>query len=161
MPRRKQRGNAQAIAAKWVAGMQGAGQAYLQGCQNPRRDPIAAATTAEAGQRYLQGTARAEQSGYRARQLQAVGTQGWLAGVRGKGVNNLGVGAALKQQKFLQFVQGWEGVWDAQRAAADAIQGPKSLGTAVQKVQAALEIAMNQGKRGMAAGGGQLMPRIP
>lgn len=139
-------------AAAWQQGMQGAGQAYIQGCQNPKQDPIAAASTPQASANYIAGINRSEAAGLRVAGLQKAGTQGWLAGVTGKGAAALASAGQRKLNQYTQAMQSLAPVHDQMRQAAAGVQGPKGPGTAIAKVTAALQVLMAAGRRNRGGG---------
>jgi len=144
--------DAATIVSNWQKGMGAAGPAYTAGTANPKQNPMAAAATPQAIAAYAAGTARAASSGYLAKQLAATPLSKYTQGCATKGAANLRVGAQNGLPAYTAAMNRWAGIYQQASQAAAAVQGTKGdLGTAMAKVQAALTILINNGKRAQSA----------
>ena len=143
---------AEQIVASWQKGMAAAGPAYTAGTANPRVNPMAAAAAPNAIAAYAAGTARAANTGFLAARLNATPLSKYVNGCATKGAANLRIGAQNGMAAYQAAMSRWAGIYQQASAAAKAIVGPKGdLGTAVSKVQAALQVLISNGKRAQAA----------
>lgn len=85
-----------AVAAKWVASMQGAGQAIKDGVQAVTTAPGQAA--ARQVNAYVQGVANSQQKW--ARNVASVSLSDWQDSMINKGASRVGTGAAAAQTKM-------------------------------------------------------------
>lgn len=131
-----------AMTQAWVKGLSGAAQKYTEGINKVTESPMAKAATPEAMQRYVDGVQRSVSSGKRVQALQAAPLATWKQNATGEGASRLAGGARKGQAKYAAAAQKWAPILAQASAAAAAVQGPKSLSTAMAKVQANLGVIM-------------------
>lgn len=139
---------AQASSA-YVNGMAGAGAKYSAGIDRVQVSPTQLAASDQAMQKYVAGVQASVSSGRRAAALGKVSLDQWKSAAKQKGAARIGTVSDLQKQRQSAAAQAWQGIWQQQSDAAAAVGGGKDIGTAMAKVQAALQIAMaNKGKTG-------------
>lgn len=92
-----------AVADKWVSRMGASSTAYKDGIERVSENPMEKA--AAAGQAYIEGCQRAEQSGKRAASLRRVTLQDWKTAAITKGASRIASGAAAAKSKMQNFLQ--------------------------------------------------------
>jgi hypothetical protein len=127
-------------AQKWLSGMQGASTAYIAGTSAPKRNPMQAA--AANLQLYLTKTQQAVSSGHMAARLNATPLQSYTDGCAKKGAPRLASGAQASLPKMQSFFTRWAPIFQQASDAAAAIPRDGTMGTALAKVQAALQVMM-------------------
>lgn len=108
------------VVSKWSQNAAGAQTAWTDGITGTTVDPTALAVANSAGA--LSGYTAAIQSGFWARQLQAVGKQGWQSASLAK-AGNYGTGIAAGAPKFERAMQTWLPIIQQTGTAAKAMPG--------------------------------------
>lgn len=134
--------DASQMAEAWKKGMAGAGGKYVAGINKVTESPMAKAATPEATQKYLDGVQRSVTSGKRVAALNASPLSTWKQNATTFGASNLSQGAQKGGPKYMAQAQKWAPILAQASQAAAAITGPKSHGTAMQKVAANLQVIM-------------------
>lgn len=134
--------DASQMTAAWVQGMGQASAKYTAGINKVTESPMAKAATAEATARYLDGVQRSVSSGKRERSLMNSPLSTWKQNATSIGAARLMDGARKGQPKYNAAAQKWAPVLANASQAAAAVTGPKSMATAMAKVQANLSVIM-------------------
>lgn len=134
--------SAQQMAQNWGNAMSNPQTAtkYKQGIAATTVNPMQLAAAAQ--QLYLNNVTQAVQSGRYAAKLNAVPQALWSNNAQQFGAANLANGAKKGQPKVDAFFQRWAPIFQQSSAAARAIQKDGTLATAMQKVQANLQVLM-------------------
>lgn len=122
-------------------GMSGAGQAYKDGISRYNGNPMAAAATPEAMQRYAQGVADSIASGRRAAALQSADAGAWKQNAMTFGPAALATGAKKAEGKQRRKMNGAPALWQAQRDAVQSMPQGSDVGSATARVARAMEMA--------------------
>lgn len=126
----------------WLQRSQASQQAFVDGVQNTTSDPVASAIRAQGA--LLANFSQAVTSGRWARNLAAVGKQGWQSATTAK-AGNYSVGIAAGQQKYEQAMSTW--LPRIQQAAASARAMPSGSIAASNARSAAFATALYNAKR--------------
>ncbi len=110
----------QQTVQRWTAGATGAQQAFVDGVNNTDVDPTARAIANQAGA--LAGYSDAINSGRWARNLQAVGKQGWQTATVAK-AGNYATGITAGTPKYQAAMGVWLPIIDSVAAAAKNMPG--------------------------------------
>lgn len=131
-------------AANWNTGMTGGAAAtkYKAGIAAYTGNPMAAAATADAMQRYQDGVSRSITSGRRAAALNAADPNLWRNNATTIGATRLAQGASKGLPKYQAAANKLAGVWQQQRQAVDGM-AKGGLANAQARANRALEIMMN------------------
>lgn len=136
--------SAQSVSQKFVERAGAASGDYLKGAKDTTKDPIALAVAAIP--RLKIALLKAIDSGRMARNMQAAGKSGWLAGIIKKGEERFGSGVAASAAKYATN----SGKFDSARGAADSMPtGDKGSATNLAKVGAVVN-ALRAAKVGAA-----------
>lgn len=128
------------IAKRWQQQMAQAGQNWLAGINNLAESPTQLAATPEAMANYVAGCAESIQNGRRMAGLQRIDITTYKNMCQKK-VANLATGANAAANKMPQIFMQLIPVWQAQRAAAAAVGGPRGTNS-VAKFTAAFNAQM-------------------
>jgi len=141
----KQVKDAAQINKNWVAAMNAptTQTKYKDGINRYNGNPMAAAATPEAMQRYTDHVAKSVTSGKRAASLNAADPAMWKQNSLNVGAIGLGTGANKKSAKQLKVAQRWQPIYQAASNAAAAV--PNDGGINAGKWQAAVQV-MQQAK---------------
>jgi hypothetical protein len=140
---------AEMAATNWAAGMGSASAVtkYKQKIQAVSESPMAKAASPAAQQKYLNRTQLAVSSGRMAQRLNAVSLSAWQSQAINIGAMNLANGARKGQAKYSAAAQKLQSLWQQQHSAAQAIPHDGSLGSAMARVQAVVQLAMQYAGR--------------
>lgn len=115
---------------------------YKAGIQATTVNPMQKAASPEAQQLYLMKTQQAVQSGKMANRLNATPMTTWQNNAANIGSTQLSVGAQKGQAKVVAHFQKWQPIYQQASQAAAAIPKDGTVGTAMAKVQAAMQVMM-------------------
>jgi hypothetical protein len=131
------------LANSWVSGMQNAGQRYKDGISNVTESPMAKAAQPDAMNRYLSGVQNSVSSGKRAAALQSADFNQWKQNALNVGAGRLGTGAQKAKSRFQNQMNKWAPVYQQASQAAQAIPHDGSMGSALARVQASMQVMMS------------------
>jgi hypothetical protein len=136
---------AQQMSDNWTAAMQNPQTAtkYKQGIQATTVNPMALAATPQAEQLYLTKVQQSVASGKRSQKLMSVNPQTWKDNASNIGATQLTVGAQRGKAKVNAHFQKWAAVYQQASDAAKAIPKDGSMGSAMARVQAAIQVMMS------------------
>jgi hypothetical protein len=137
--------NAQQMADNWSQAMMSPTTAnkYKQGIQSTTVNPMALAASPQAEQLYLTRVQQAVTSGKRSQKLMSVNPQTWKDNAVNIGSTQLTVGANKAKPKVAAHFQKWAPVYQQAHDAAMAIPKDGSIGSAMARVQAAIQVMMS------------------
>lgn len=138
------------MSDSWTKGMQApqTRQNYIDGINNTTVNPMAAAATPEAMNLYLTKVQQSVSSGKRQRKLMAANPATWKTNATTVGANSLTTGATKAKTKVDAHFQKWQPIYQQAAAAAAAIPHDGSMGSALQRVQAAMQVMMQASQNG-------------
>ena len=132
---------AQQAAQAWLTAMSSGTTSnnYKTGVQGVNESPMAAAATADATQRYLNGVQQSVASGKRQQALLAVSLQTWKDNAANKGAARLATGAAAASSKVQAFFTKWMPIF---QQVSDQIKTMPKGGLANAQARSAMAIQM-------------------
>jgi hypothetical protein len=137
------------MAKNWTNGMQApqTRQKYTDGINRTTVNPMQLAATPEATQLYLNNVQASVTSGKRQAKLNAANPQTWKANSVNIGANALSTGAQKALPKVQAHFDKWAPIYAQMSQAAKAIPKDGTLGSAMARVQAAIQVAMQAAGR--------------
>lgn len=115
-------------------------QKYIDGINSVTESPMEKAASPAATQLYLNRVQESVSSGRRQQRLRETSISSWKDAATKKGADRLASGAAAAMNKVRAHFQKWMPIYAEAKAAAAAIQKDGTTATAVQKVQAAIDV---------------------
>lgn len=137
------------MAGNWTKAMQAPSsrQKYIDGINNTTVNPMQLAATDAATQLYLTNVQASVSSGKRQAKLNAANPQTWKNNAVNIGANALSTGASKAQSKVQAHFDKWAPIYAQMSQAAKAIPKDGTVGSAMARVQAAIQVAMQAAGR--------------
>lgn len=132
------------MAAKWGAAMKAptTRQNYVDGINSTAVNPMEMAASEAATQLYLNKVQQSVASGRRQAALRSASVADWKNNAVNVGANSLSTGATKAANKVQAHFQKWSPIYEQARQAAAAIPKDGTIGGAMAKVQASLQVLM-------------------
>jgi hypothetical protein len=115
---------------------------YRKGIGRTTVNPMQLAASPQAMQLYLARVQQSVQSGKRANKLNAVPVQRWKDNATNVGANNLSSGATKALDKVTAHFNKWAPIYQQASDAARAVPKDGTIGAAMARVQANLQVLM-------------------